>query len=90
MRLISRYILGMRVDATSYEDAAHRVVQWAREGQSAYVCLAPVHMVMEAFDSKAFREVVNGAHMVAPDGKPLEWALKGLGVRCASQVRGRV
>jgi N-acetylglucosaminyldiphosphoundecaprenol N-acetyl-beta-D-mannosaminyltransferase len=83
-----RHVLGMRVDATSYEDASRRVVQWAREERSAYVCVASVHMNMEAFDSEAFRRVVNGADLVTPDGRPLVWALKGLGVKGASQVRG--
>jgi N-acetylglucosaminyldiphosphoundecaprenol N-acetyl-beta-D-mannosaminyltransferase len=45
-------------------------------------------MVMEAFDSEAFRQVVNGADLVTPDGRPLVWALKALGVKRASQVRG--
>jgi N-acetylglucosaminyldiphosphoundecaprenol N-acetyl-beta-D-mannosaminyltransferase len=83
-----RYVLGMRVDATSYEDASRRVVQWARKERSAYICVASVHMVMEAFDSEAFRQVVNGTDLVTPDGRPLVWALKCLGVKSASQVRG--
>jgi UDP-N-acetyl-D-mannosaminuronic acid transferase (WecB/TagA/CpsF family) len=64
MNSVSRHVLGMRVDAISCKDAAQRVVKWALEGQSAYVCVATVHMVMEAFDSKAFRKVINGAHLV--------------------------
>lgn len=86
--LHTRYLLGMRVDATSYEDASQRVVRWAREGRSAYVCVATVHMTMEAFDSPDFRRVVNGAELVTPDGRPLVWALGVLGVKGASQVRG--
>jgi N-acetylglucosaminyldiphosphoundecaprenol N-acetyl-beta-D-mannosaminyltransferase len=78
----------MRVDATTYDDASQRVLRWAREGRSAYVCVATVHMTMEAFDSAAFRQVVNRADLVTPDGRPLVWALRGLGVRGASQVRG--
>jgi N-acetylglucosaminyldiphosphoundecaprenol N-acetyl-beta-D-mannosaminyltransferase len=88
MTVASRNVLGMRVDATSYEDASQRVVQWAHEGRSAYVCVASVHMVMEAFDTEAFRQVVNGADLITPDGRPLVWALKALGVKRASQVRG--
>jgi N-acetylglucosaminyldiphosphoundecaprenol N-acetyl-beta-D-mannosaminyltransferase len=88
MSLASRNVLDMRVDATSHEDASRRVVQWAQEERSAYVCVASVHMVMEAFDSKSFRQVVNGADLVTPDGRPLVWALQGLGARNASQVRG--
>jgi N-acetylglucosaminyldiphosphoundecaprenol N-acetyl-beta-D-mannosaminyltransferase len=86
--LETRHVLGMRVDATSYDDAARRVLRWAREGRSAYVCVATVHMTMESFDSPGFREVVNGADLVTPDGRPLVWALGALGVRNPSQVRG--
>lgn len=88
MTLASRYVLGMRVDATSYEDASRRVARWARDGRSAYVCVANVHMIMETFDSSAFQRVVNGADLVTPDGRPLVWALRSLGVRDANQVRG--
>jgi N-acetylglucosaminyldiphosphoundecaprenol N-acetyl-beta-D-mannosaminyltransferase len=88
MSLASRYVLGMRVDATSYGDASRRVLQWAREGRSAYVCVATVHMTMETFDSVPFRRVVNEADLVTPDGRPLVWALRSLGVKGASQVRG--
>ena len=88
MTLTSRYVLGMRVDATSYEDASRRVARWVRDGRSAYVCVATVHMIMEAFDSSAFQRVVNGADLVTPDGRPLVWALRSLGVRDANQVRG--
>jgi len=83
-----RRVVAMRIDATSYEDASRRVVRWAREGRSAYVCVASVHMVMEAFDSVELRRVVNGASLVTPDGMPLVWALRGLGVREASRVYG--
>lgn len=88
MSLTSRGVLGMRVDATSYEDAARRVARWASESRSAYVCVASVHMVMEAFDSGPFRGTVNGADLVTPDGRPLVWALRASGVKGASQVRG--
>lgn len=88
MKLPSRSVLGMRVDATSYEDASQRVMEWAQEKRSAYVCVANVHMTMEAYDSPEFHKIVNGADIVTPDGTPLVWALKALGVPDATQVRG--
>jgi N-acetylglucosaminyldiphosphoundecaprenol N-acetyl-beta-D-mannosaminyltransferase len=88
LTLASQYVLGTRVDATSYEDASQRVARWAHDGRSAYVCVATVHMTMEAFDSSAFQRVVNGADLITPDGRPLVWALRSLGVRDATQVRG--
>jgi N-acetylglucosaminyldiphosphoundecaprenol N-acetyl-beta-D-mannosaminyltransferase len=83
-----RHILGMRIDATSYEDAAHKVVAMARSGEPGYVCAACVHMVMEAFDDREFMRIVNGAVLVTPDGMPLVWGLRMLGIEAATRVYG--
>jgi N-acetylglucosaminyldiphosphoundecaprenol N-acetyl-beta-D-mannosaminyltransferase len=86
--LTSRLILGMRTDSTSYSDAASRVMAWASMRMSRYVCIANVHMTMEAYDSAEFRAIVNNADLLTPDGMPLVWALRLLGERQATQVRG--
>lgn len=78
-------ILGMRVDPTSYEEATQRILCWAQNAESRYVCVANVHMVMEAYDAPDFREAVNQADLVTPDGVPLVWALRRMG--CAGQQR---
>ena len=84
----SRTILGMRVDVTTYEQAAERIVAWAREGRPAYVCVATVNNVMEAHDDPAFMRVMNESDLVTPDGMPLVWGLRGLGAGHASRVYG--
>lgn len=84
----NRVVLGMRVDATSYRDATNQIINWARSRASRYVCVANVHMTMEAYDDPAFRLIVNEADLVTPDGMPLVWALRALGVAGASRVRG--
>ena len=84
----SRMVLGTRVDATAYDDAAERVCRWARRGESRTVCCANVHVVMEAYDHPAFRAAVGSADLVAADGMPLVWALRLLGVRGARRVYG--
>jgi N-acetylglucosaminyldiphosphoundecaprenol N-acetyl-beta-D-mannosaminyltransferase len=85
-----RRILGMRVDATSYADAVTRIIDWTREDppQSRYVCVATVHMVMEAHDDHGFQSIVNGADLVTPDGMPLVWGLRLLGVPRSTRVYG--
>jgi N-acetylglucosaminyldiphosphoundecaprenol N-acetyl-beta-D-mannosaminyltransferase len=45
-------------------------------------------MVMEAFDDPDFKQIVNGAALVTPDGMPLVWGLRGLGGVCAERVYG--
>jgi N-acetylglucosaminyldiphosphoundecaprenol N-acetyl-beta-D-mannosaminyltransferase len=43
---------------------------------------------MEAYDSAEFREIMNSADLVTPDGMPLVWALRLLGARHATRVYG--
>ena len=83
-----RTILGIRVDATSYEDATARVIGWATRGESRYVCLGVVATLMEARESAQYRDALEAADLVTPDGMPLVWMLRGLGARPASRVYG--
>lgn len=84
----SRSVLGTRIDATNYSDAVTRVLTWAGEAESRYVCVSNVHVTMEAYDSAEYRKTVNEADIVTPDGMPLVWALRLLGIEAATQVRG--
>jgi N-acetylglucosaminyldiphosphoundecaprenol N-acetyl-beta-D-mannosaminyltransferase len=83
-----RRILGIRIDATSYDDATAQVLAWARAGQSRYVCCATVNNVMEARDDRGYAVVMERADLVTSDGMPLVWALRALGVSDASRVYG--
>jgi N-acetylglucosaminyldiphosphoundecaprenol N-acetyl-beta-D-mannosaminyltransferase len=78
----------MRVDQTSYEDASARIVKWAQQRESRYVCAASVNNVIEAHASPVFRAAMNGADLITPDGVPLVWGLRLLGCRNATRVYG--
>jgi N-acetylglucosaminyldiphosphoundecaprenol N-acetyl-beta-D-mannosaminyltransferase len=78
----------MKVDLTSYSEAVDQVLRWSEEGRGRYVCVATVHMVMEAYDDPEFQRIVNAADLVTPDGVPLVWALRLLGARGATRVYG--
>jgi N-acetylglucosaminyldiphosphoundecaprenol N-acetyl-beta-D-mannosaminyltransferase len=84
----NRYILGTLVDATSYEEATRKIIAWAETGESRYVCAANVHMIMEGFDDPEFKNIINSADLVTPDGMPLVWGLRQLGIKEADQVCG--
>ncbi|WYM03682.2 MAG: WecB/TagA/CpsF family glycosyltransferase [Gloeotrichia echinulata CP02] len=86
--LKSRNLVGMRVDATSYENATKIVLNWAKEKKNSYICVGNVHMVMETYDSPEFARIVNNSDLVTPDGMPLVWALKMFGINYASRVYG--
>jgi N-acetylglucosaminyldiphosphoundecaprenol N-acetyl-beta-D-mannosaminyltransferase len=83
-----RSVLGMRVDATSYDDAVQRILWWSTMKTPRYVCVSTVHMVMEAYDDPGFRQIMNQADLVTPDGMPLVWALRLLGVSHPTRVYG--
>jgi N-acetylglucosaminyldiphosphoundecaprenol N-acetyl-beta-D-mannosaminyltransferase len=78
----------MRVDATAYGRASSDILAWAEAGQSRYVCIASVNNVMVARRDPAFLRLTNEADLVTPDGMPLVWALRWLGVPTARRVRG--
>jgi len=84
----ARTILGVRVDATSYGDATDRVMRWAGVGQSRYVCVATVNNLIEAHDDAQYREIMRRADLVTPDGMPLVWGLRLLGIPSATRVYG--
>lgn len=83
----SRCLLGMRVDAVDYLEAAERILAMAASG-GGITCVATVHMLMTAFDDPAFRRIVNDAALVTADGMPLVWSLRALGLQEASRVYG--
>ncbi len=83
-----RFLLGTRVDGTSYPHAVQQIRTWAAARTSRYVCVANVHVVMEAHDDADFRRLINDADLVTPDGMPLVWALRLLGIEPAQRVYG--
>jgi len=50
--------------------------------------VATVHSVMEAWDDPGFRQVLNAADLVTPDGMPLVWMLRRLGYPDQQRVYG--
>jgi N-acetylglucosaminyldiphosphoundecaprenol N-acetyl-beta-D-mannosaminyltransferase len=84
----ARRIIGTRVDATSYQHAAAEILRWGMLGESRYVCVANVNNLIEAYDDPAYHEVMDRADLVTPDGVPLVWALRLLGVAGATRVYG--
>jgi N-acetylglucosaminyldiphosphoundecaprenol N-acetyl-beta-D-mannosaminyltransferase len=86
--LQSRRILRTRVDATSYRHACDQVMEWAAAGESRYVCVATVNNLIEGVDDPGYNALMEAADLVTPDGMPLVWGLRLLGVPDASRVYG--
>jgi len=61
---------------------------WSLAGESRYICIANVHVLMEAHDSGTFQKVLNQADLVTPDGMPLVWMMRLKGVKDQTRVYG--
>jgi N-acetylglucosaminyldiphosphoundecaprenol N-acetyl-beta-D-mannosaminyltransferase len=84
----TKNLLGFPVTALSFEEQIFLILKWARARASKIVCLANVHMLMEAYWNQAFASVLNSVDLVAPDGMPLVWMLKQMGVYSQDRVAG--
>lgn len=81
-------IVGTAVHVCTLAQAAAVITEQIAQRQGGYVCLANVHMCMEAIDNPLFRRVLNQALLTLADGRPIFWAQRLLGARQATQVRG--
>lgn len=81
-------IVSLDVNITAMDKVISKIDRWAKKCEGKSVCVANVHMCMEAFDDEEFREIVNNSDLVVPDGRPLVWAQRILGSKTAGQVRG--
>jgi len=84
----SRHIIGFPVTALPFESQMALIMKWAKSGLSKAVCIANVHMLVEAHKNNNFGSVLQGADMVTPDGMPLVWMLKLLGSTKQDRVAG--
>jgi N-acetylglucosaminyldiphosphoundecaprenol N-acetyl-beta-D-mannosaminyltransferase len=79
-------VAGTGVSALSLAETSRRVLEPPAGGQ--YVAVANVHSLMTARRDAALACAMQNAHIVTPDGMPLVWALKGMGVRNQDRVHG--
>lgn len=81
-------VIGVPVSALSLKKQIDKMIEWAKARKSRSVCIANVHMLIEAHRNPQFEQVLREADLVAPDGMPLVWMLKLLGVRGQDRVAG--
>ena len=81
-------VLGTHTNLTNYSHATGIILDWSTRRESRYVCVANVHMLMEAYDSPEYSQIVNSADLVTPDGMPLVWMLRLRGQRMQQRVYG--
>ena len=73
--LPKRPVLNALVSTGTPAEFVDTILQLGAARSSAYVCCANVHMLVEANRHPAFRQVLNKAAVVTPDGSPVAAAL---------------
>jgi len=81
-------IIDVGIDTTSYADTCDRITLLAQQNKSGYIVAANVHVVMTAYWNQSYRQVLANAEIVTPDGMPLVWGLRSLGVKDQQRVYG--
>ncbi len=81
-------VFGVDVSTTSYADAVETVGRWVDEKTPRYVCVCPVYNIMLARSAPEYRDVLNNADMVTPDGAPVAAFMRLSGNRTQERVRG--
>lgn len=72
------FLISMPISKGTYKQFISSIVHFAENKRSSYVCVANVHMLIEAYKSKAFANYVSNADLITPDGMPLAKAIKAL------------
>ncbi|MEL6581462.1 MAG: WecB/TagA/CpsF family glycosyltransferase [Cyanobacteria bacterium J06621_12] len=81
-------LLDVPITCLPFEEQIMLMLRWAKTRSSKAVCLANVHMLIEAYRNPDFAGVLRQANLVTPDGKPLVLMLQRLGVKHQNQVAG--
>lgn len=67
-------VLGVRIHAVQIVDTIDQIEQWIEERKTGhYVAFTGMHGVTEARLDIRFRDILNSADLVVPDGMPLVW-----------------
>jgi N-acetylglucosaminyldiphosphoundecaprenol N-acetyl-beta-D-mannosaminyltransferase len=81
-------VIGFPVAALPFKSQQDVILEWAQSGLSKTVCIANVHMLIEAHRDAEFAAMLRAADLIAPDGMPLVWMLRLLGVSRQERVSG--
>jgi N-acetylglucosaminyldiphosphoundecaprenol N-acetyl-beta-D-mannosaminyltransferase len=81
-------IIGSSIAALSFQQQIDIILHWSSARQSRFVCVANTHMLIEAHRKLAFWSILQSADLMTPDGMPLVWMMKLMGVRRPERVAG--
>ena len=81
-------ILGVKVSAVTPALSCQLIDNWIVSRKKVYLCVAPVSTIVEAQKDFAYKEVLNNAALVTPDGMPLVWIGRSRGNKVIQRTYG--
>lgn len=69
--LAKQQVLDSTITTGAFSEFVDKILQLGAARTSAYVCCANVHMLVEAHRDASFRQVLEEADLVTPDGGPV-------------------
>lgn len=83
-----RSVIGMPIDSLSWPITLEILAGWASERESRYVCICNVHSVVTTRSDPLTAKVIREADMATPDGAPVAWLMRRLGVVGQERING--
>lgn len=82
-------VIGINVDIGNMSNLSSAIFNISKSPMvHSYVCVANAHMLTLARQTSDFKEVLNNASLVVPDGMPLVWTQRLKGFKNAKRVCG--
>jgi len=82
-------LLGVRVHAVQIPNVIEQMLVWiANRSSSHFIAVTGMHGIMEAQHDPNFKETLNAADLVVPDGMPLVWIGRHRGFPLRRRVYG--
>lgn len=81
-------VLGTSVSAIDLDRALAIIEGWVIDRTSNYVCVTGAHGIIESRRDPLLQRIHNGAGIVAPDGMPVVFVARGLGIKTITRVYG--
>jgi N-acetylglucosaminyldiphosphoundecaprenol N-acetyl-beta-D-mannosaminyltransferase len=72
--VITRDVLGVPISMVDYDQTIEVMDRLVGTRERGYVCVAPVHALMEARKDSEVLAALRAATLVVPDGMPVVWA----------------
>jgi N-acetylglucosaminyldiphosphoundecaprenol N-acetyl-beta-D-mannosaminyltransferase len=86
---LSYRVLGVRVDAVQIPGVIAQMERWiAVHDRCRFIAVTDMHSIMEAMHAASFRNILQAADMVVPDGFPLVWFGRRNGFALQRRVYG--